>query len=275
MSLLPAFENVNLECCPRQYLINQKRAAFVEFGPRVDTPTLMLFFISSFLSFLVTGSLTPAYNSSFFSFLGCVWTAACVYVLSLGNTWQQGGSGWPVSRRHHPGYQWREHGADDAHGRSEQDQNLHSAAHTQRQQVWRREKYSVMLMLLTLVQVVVACEKAESPRVLSLTLISEAVNSGRTGRWSLMDGYIMSKNCVCTVLCPPNSHNAFWCFYWHDQSPFSPSRDDDGLSESCHCPCLCLWTGLKLCCFIADKQKQLQLDQLKQKTWRPLSIFHP
>lgn len=75
-------------------------------------------------------------NRSFFFFfsLGCVWIV-CECTRPAGNTKQQSRPRWPLPWRHHPGYQWWQHRAHDAHGGSEQDQNLHSAAHPHHHQV--------------------------------------------------------------------------------------------------------------------------------------------
>lgn len=99
---------------------------------------LMLCF---FPSICISSSLTAwqlAVNSSFlfFSWL-CLDHCVCVWMLTSGNTRQQGRPRRLVSRRHHSGDQRRQHRAHDTHGGSEQDQNLHSAAYTQHQQVWK------------------------------------------------------------------------------------------------------------------------------------------
>lgn len=74
-------------------------------------------------------------RSFFFLFsLGCVWIV-CECTRPAGNTRQQSRPRWPLSWRHHPGYQRWQHRAHDAHGGTKQDQNLHSAAHPHRHQV--------------------------------------------------------------------------------------------------------------------------------------------
>lgn len=133
--LLWAFKNVNCACCSKAMLHQSDDSCFW-IWPLLwpcSCSFFLFFFPNNFFSLITAISLFV-----FLCPLGCVWIV-CEWMRSAGNTRQQSRPRWPLSRGHHPGYQWWQHRAHDTHGGSEQDQNLHPAAHSHHHQVWKRE----------------------------------------------------------------------------------------------------------------------------------------
>jgi len=82
----------------------------------------------------------PPRRSCFITFLNVFvsdWRRDPLSLCSLpaGDARRQGGPGGSASGRHHPGHQRRQHGAHDAHGGPEPDQDLHPAAGAPHRQV--------------------------------------------------------------------------------------------------------------------------------------------